>query len=103
MLCAPSDSGDARVRLQLPSALASVLPSEVLPSKSSTVLPPSTAPAAPTRVGVVTLVRSSVLKRPLSLAADRSGAAGLALTVSLVLVRVAAAEVLPAASVAVTR
>src|SRR5919108_490970 len=86
------------VQLPLPSAVA--VPTLVAPANRSTVLPAS---AVPVNVGVVTLVRLSVLEVPLSLAAARSGADGAAgAAVSTVTLRaVEAAETLPAASVAV--
>ena len=55
----------------LPSAV--VVPKEVMPEKSSTVL---SASAVPVRVGVVSVVILSVLELPVSEAASRSGVDG---------------------------
>ncbi len=74
------------------------VPSEVEPAKSSTLLFVS---AVPVNVGVVSLVRLSLLELPLSEAELRSGAVGAAVVVSMMrLSAVDAAELLPAASVA---
>ena len=74
-VCAPEDSA-LEVIVQLPSPAAVVVPSTVVPSVSYrvTVAPGSALP--PVTVGVVTLVRLSVLEAPLSLAVARSGAEG---------------------------
>ncbi len=58
-----------------------VVPSEVLPAKSSTVL---LASAAPVNVGVLSDVTLSLLELPLSDEATRSGVDGLAVKVSMV-------------------
>src|ERR1700735_3088137 len=58
---------------QAPAALALSVPTSVAPSKRSTV---ALASALPENVGAVTLVTLSVLERPLSEAAVRSGALG---------------------------
>ncbi len=57
------------MKLQLPELLAVALPSEVLPSKTSTVL---LASAVPPKVGVLSLVTSSLLEVPVSLLEARS-------------------------------
>ena len=80
-------------------AVATPVPTAVVPSNRVTVLPVS---AVPVKVGVVTLVMLSVLDTPLSDAATRSGADGAAgATVSMVTDKAAdAALTLPATSVA---
>ena len=80
----------------LPSAV--VVPNEVMPEKSSTVL---SASAVPVRVGVVSVVILSVLELPVSEEASRSGVDGAdGDAVSIVIVKALdALEVLPAASV----
>ena len=85
---------------QLP-AVAVVVPMEVTPSNSSTV---ESASAVPLKVGVVSLVMSSVLEAPESLAGSRSGVDGAAgALVSTVQVKEAGeASVLAASSVART-
>ena len=78
-----------------------VVPKLVLPPRNNwTVL---LASAVPVNVGVLTLVRLSVLEVPLSLAASRSGVDGAAgAVVSIVMLKAPeAAETFPAASVAV--
>ena len=83
--------------MPLPSAV--VVPIEVEPVKSSTLL---LASAVPVNVGALSLVRLSLLELPLSEAELRSGAdgaAGGALSM-LMLSADDAAELLPAASVA---
>src|SRR5437773_12245652 len=84
--------------LQAPAPSAVVVPRLVEPPRNRvTVLPAS---AVPVKVGVVTLVRLSVLELPLSLAAVRSGAAGAAgAAVSSVYEWLAPAVVFPAVSV----
>src|SRR5205814_2229002 len=86
------------VQLPLPSAVA--VPRRVLPVKSLTVL---SASAVPLKVGVVLLVRLSVLELPVSLAAVRSGVVGaLGAPVSMVPPRALEALLLfPATSAAV--
>ena len=81
----------------LPSAV--VVPKDVIPEKSSTVL---LASAVPVRVGVVSVVILSVLELPVSEAASRSGVDGAdGDAVSIVIVKaLEAVEVLPAGSVA---
>ena len=85
---------------QSPEPSAVAVPSDVAPSSNSTLL---FASAVPLTVGVVTLVRSSVLELPESLPVSRSGVDGAAgAEVSIVTVRAdEAALVFPAASVAV--
>ena len=87
--------------LQLPEPSAVAVPSTVVPSVSySLMIAPASAPL-PVMVGVVALVRLSVLLVPASDALDKSGAtAAIGTLVSIVTVRLAdAAPVLPAASV----
>ncbi len=76
-----------------------VVPSLTPSMKTSTV---RLAPAVPVKVGVVSLVLSSVLEEPLSLPAARSGVEGAAgAVVSMVMFSAAeATDWLPAASVA---
>ena len=74
------------------------VPSEVEPAKSSTLL---FASAVPVKVGVVSLLRLSLLELPLSDAVIRSGVDGVAVEVSIVRLSAEDAEdVLPASSVA---
>ena len=89
------------MKLQFPLLSAVVVPKELLPAKSSTVL---LASAVPVKVGVVSLVRLSLLDVPLSESAARSGTDGAAgADVSVVIVRESdALDTFPAASVAVT-
>jgi len=97
----PSASALPTVKVQAPVPSAVVVPKLVLPPRNnSTVL---LASAVPVNVGVLTLVRLSVLEEPLSLAASRSGVDGAAGAVaSIVMLRAPeAAEAFPAASVAV--
>ena len=56
-------------------SVATPVPTTVAPSNKVTVLPAS---AVPVKVGLVTLVRLSVLDKPLSEAATRSGTVGTA-------------------------
>ena len=78
--------------------LATALPTTVAPSKRVTVKPEV---AATVNVGVVLLVRLSVVELPLSLVAVKSGAPGAAgAVVSMVTLRAADVVLLPAASVA---
>ena len=65
------------VMLQVPPAVATALPTAVVPSNSVTMLP---AGAEPVTVGVVTLVTLSVLDTPLSEPGVRSGVNGAACT-----------------------
>src|SRR5436189_207047 len=87
------------VMVQVPLPSAAAVPRRVLPVKSLTVL---LASAVPLKVGVVLLVRLSVVELPLSLAAVRSGVEGaLGAAASIVTLRVLeAVPVLPATSVA---
>jgi hypothetical protein len=86
--------------VQLPLEFAVVLPICVEPSNSRTVLP---AAAVPVKVGVVSLVRLSVVDDPESDAAIKSGVDGAATGALMVIERAAdAGLVLPAVSVAVT-
>ena len=97
----PSASALPTVKVQAPVPSAVVVPKLVLPPRNNwTVL---LASAVPVNVGVLTLVRLSVLEEPLSLAASRSGVDGAAgAVVSIVIVSaVDGALSLPAASVAV--
>ena len=83
-LCRPSINGVVSVAVQVPSAATTAVPTGVAPSKIVMVLPASPVPVS---VGVVSLVRSSLLLTPLSLAGARSmvGVAGaMASTVSVV-------------------
>ena len=88
------------VMLQVPPAVATALPTGVVPSNSVTVFP---AGAKPVKVGVVMLVTLSVFDAPLSDAGVRSGADGAAgATVSIVTAKAAeGALTLPAVSVSV--
>jgi hypothetical protein len=61
------------VKLQFPLLSAVVVPKELLPSKSSTVL---LASAVPVKVGVVSLVKLSLFDVPVSELASRSGVDG---------------------------
>src|SRR5436190_24108896 len=95
----PSESAD-EVMLQVPLPLAVELPRRVAPWSSVTPAPGSVVPV---KVGLVTLVIPSELLDPLSLAARSSGAAGSAMTVSIVTdVFPDDALVFPAVSVALT-
>ena len=87
------------VRDQVPSAVAAVVPSTVVPSYTVTVL---SASAVPARLGVVILVMLSVLETPVSEVAKRSGSAGRAGAVASMVIDNAAdaAVTLPATSVA---
>lgn len=89
------------VKLQLPEPSAVVLP--ILPSTLELIATVLFASAVPVKVGVASLVMLSVLELPVSLPADRSGVLGaLGAAVSMVTERAEdAAELLPAASVAV--
>ena len=83
----------------MPLLLAVVVPIEVDPANSSTLL---FASAVPVNIGVVSLVRLSLLELPLSVAALRSGAdgaAGGAVSI-LMLSALDAEDVFPALSVA---
>ena len=87
------------VTVQLPLESAVVVPIRVEPEYSFTVLPAS---AVPVNVGVVSLVRLSVLDAPVSEAAIRSGVDGAGTGPLMLTDRgVDAALVLPAGSVAV--
>src|SRR6202008_379171 len=98
IVCGPELSAEL-VTLQLPEPSAVAVPTCVAPSNSFTVDPTS---AVPVNVGVVTLVRLSVLDDPESEAVVRSGAEGaVGAAVSMVTDSPPEAElVLPAASVA---
>jgi hypothetical protein len=89
----------AAVMVHVP-AVATPVPITVVPSSNVTVLPAS---AVPVKVGLVTFVMSSVLDTPLSEAATRSGADGMAgARVSMVTDKAPdAALTVPAASAAV--
>jgi hypothetical protein len=97
ILRTPSASGAATM-LQVPVTVAVPLPIADVPSNSVTALPAS---AVPVKVGVVTLVRLSVLDTPLSDATSRFGRAGVAIVVSMTSASAAEATLtLPAVSVA---
>ena len=82
-VCRPSPSAELVID-QLPEPSAVAVPSTVVPSVSySVTVAPASAPL-PVTVGVVLLVRLSVLDAPLSDAAARSGALGAAAVVSIV-------------------
>ncbi len=82
----------------MPLLSAVDVPIEVEPANSSTLL---FASAVPLKVGVVSLVRLSLLELPRSEAVIRSGVDGVAVEVSIVrLSAVDAEDVLPALSVA---
>ena len=87
------------MKLQFPLLSADVVPKELLPAKSSTVL---LASAVPVKVGVVSVVRLSLLDVPVSESAARSGTDGAAGTDTSILIVKAedAFETFPAASMA---
>ena len=91
---------ESTVKLQFPLLSAVVVPNELDPANSSIVL---SASAVPVKVGVVMLVMLSLLERPVSDDASRSGFDGVAgAAVSMVIVRPSdALETFPAASAAV--
>src|SRR5206468_984490 len=94
----PSPRSVVGVKLQTPLASAVAVPSEVVPSRTVTVL---FASAVPVMVGVASLVWLSPCV-PVSLAAASVSPVGAAAAVSMVNARDAdAVEVLPAASAAV--
>src|SRR5437773_1153410 len=77
MLWVVSVNGVTTVKLHAPVASAVVVPKLVeVARKTSTIAFASTEPAAPMKVGVVSLVLLSVLDDPVSLAASKSGVAG---------------------------
>ena len=89
---------ESTVKLQFPLLSAVVVPKELLPAKSSTVL---LASAVPVKVGVVSPVMLSVLELPVSEEGARSGVDGIAVDVSMVIDREAdALDTFPATSVA---
>src|SRR5437016_2307722 len=87
--------------LYAPAPFAVAVPTALAPAKRLTV---ALASVVPVKVGVVTFVMPSVLLAPLSLAADRVGAAGvMGGTVSIVTERLGdAALAFPATSTAFT-
>ena len=87
------------MKLQFPLLSAVVVPKELLPAKSSTVL---LASAVPVKVGVVSLVRLSLLDVPVSESTARSGTDGAAgADTSMLIVKAEdALETFPTASVA---
>ena len=85
------------MKLQFPLVSALVVPKELLPTNSSTVL---LASAAPVKVGVVSLVLLSALELPVSEPLCKSGVDGASTDVSMMIVNVdEAPDTLPAASV----
>ena len=71
--CRPMGRSDATVKDQSPLPSAVVVPKELDPANSSTVLPAS---AVPVKVGVVSPVILSVLELPVSEEGARSGVDG---------------------------
>ena len=69
----PSETSEPSVKTQFPLLSAVVVPNELDPANSSTVL---LASAVPVRVGVVSLVMLSLFDGPVSEAAARSGVVG---------------------------
>ena len=99
-VCTPAASTEL-VILHAPAPSATFVPSTVVPSVSYSVTVALASAPVPVTVGVVSLVRLSVVFKPKSEAASRSGAESAETTVSILIARVPAAETLPAASVAV--
>jgi hypothetical protein len=101
MVCPPSDRELEGVKLQFPDPSAVAVPKTVDPSNTCTVL---LGAAVPVKVGVLSLVRLSVLDAPVSVAAVMSGVDGIEVgaVVSMVMLRGAEAGLtFPAPSVAV--
>ena len=74
------------MKLQFPLLSAVVVPKELVPANNSTVLPAS---AVPVNVGVLSLVRLSLLELPVSELVARSGLDGVVVAVSTVRLRAA--------------